>query len=83
MIRSLLKLNLPKQHQIIKRIMSDEVQKAQSANFGGDTIFGKIIRKEIPANVFYEDEQCLAFHDVNPQVIHMSTRFPHYVTHIM
>ena len=33
----------------------------------GDTIFGKIIRKEIPANIVYEDELCLAFTDVNPQ----------------
>lgn len=32
-----------------------------------DTIFSKIIRKEIPAKVVYEDEQCLAFHDVAPQ----------------
>ena len=32
-----------------------------------DTIFGKIIRREIPANIIYEDELCLAFHDVNPQ----------------
>lgn len=33
----------------------------------GDTIFGKIIRKEIPAKIVYEDECCLAFHDVSPQ----------------
>ena len=33
----------------------------------GDTIFGKIIRKEIPANIIYEDDLCLAFTDVNPQ----------------
>ena len=32
-----------------------------------DTIFGKIIRGEIPADVVYEDEQVLAFRDVNPQ----------------
>lgn len=31
------------------------------------TIFKKIIDKEIPANVVYEDEQCLAFYDVSPQ----------------
>lgn len=37
--------------------MADEISKAQSAQPGGDTIFGKIIRKEIPAKVFYEDEQ--------------------------
>jgi histidine triad (HIT) family protein len=32
-----------------------------------DTIFGKIIRREIPANIVYEDDLCLAFKDVNPQ----------------
>ena len=31
------------------------------------TIFGKIIRREIPAKIVYEDELCLAFQDVNPQ----------------
>lgn len=31
------------------------------------TIFKKIIDKEIPAEIVYEDEQCLAFKDVNPQ----------------
>lgn len=32
-----------------------------------NNIFLKIVRKEIPAKVVYEDDQCLAFHDVNPQ----------------
>ena len=31
------------------------------------TIFKRIIDGEIPANIIYEDEQCLAFHDVAPQ----------------
>ncbi|CAB3241789.1 unnamed protein product [Arctia plantaginis] len=44
-----------------------ELAKAQTASAGGDTIFGKILRKEIPAKFVYEDEQCVAFHDVNPQ----------------
>jgi histidine triad (HIT) family protein len=30
-------------------------------------IFEKIIRREIPANIVYEDDLSLAFHDVNPQ----------------
>ncbi|MCA9246964.1 MAG: histidine triad nucleotide-binding protein [Planctomycetales bacterium] len=34
---------------------------------GEKTIFKKIIDGEIPANVVYEDEKCLAFHDVAPQ----------------
>lgn len=37
--------------------MSDEIAKAQTAKPGGDTIFGKIIRKEIPADIVYEDDQ--------------------------
>lgn len=32
-----------------------------------ETIFAKIIRREIPADIVYEDDQCLAFRDVNPQ----------------
>jgi histidine triad (HIT) family protein len=31
------------------------------------TIFQRIIDKEIPAKIIYEDDQCLAFHDVAPQ----------------
>jgi histidine triad (HIT) family protein len=31
------------------------------------TIFSKIIRREIPADIVYEDELCMAFRDVNPQ----------------
>lgn len=30
-------------------------------------LFTKIIRKELPADIVYEDEQCLAFRDINPQ----------------
>ncbi len=32
-----------------------------------ETIFAKIIRREIPADIVYEDDRCLAFRDVNPQ----------------
>ena len=31
------------------------------------TIFKKIIDGEIPADIVYDDEDCLAFRDVNPQ----------------
>lgn len=31
-----------------------------------DTIFHKIMRKEVPAEIVHEDEQCIAFRDVNP-----------------
>jgi len=32
-----------------------------------DTIFGKIIRREIPADIVYEDNSTLAFKDTSPQ----------------
>lgn len=31
------------------------------------TIFDKIISKEIPADIVFEDEEILAFKDINPQ----------------
>jgi len=31
------------------------------------TIFKRIIDREIPADIVYEDDLCLAFNDVNPQ----------------
>lgn len=32
-----------------------------------DTIFSKIINREIPADIIYEDDISLAFKDINPQ----------------
>ena len=32
-----------------------------------DTIFSKIVRREIPADIVYEDDEVLAFRDLNPQ----------------
>jgi histidine triad (HIT) family protein len=32
-----------------------------------DTLFSKIIDRQIPADIVYEDDLCLAFKDVNPQ----------------
>ena len=31
------------------------------------TIFKKIIDREIPADIVYEDDRCLAFRDINPK----------------
>src|SRR2546425_10299411 len=31
------------------------------------TIFEKIIAREIPAKIIWEDDEAIAFHDVNPQ----------------
>ncbi|RDB43543.1 histidine triad nucleotide-binding protein [Halomonas sp. DQ26W] len=32
-----------------------------------DCLFCKIIKREIPANIVFEDEHVLAFNDINPQ----------------
>lgn len=32
-----------------------------------ETIFSKIIRREIPADIIYEDDLALAFRDITPQ----------------
>lgn len=32
-----------------------------------ETIFSKIIRREVPADIVHEDDLCLAFHDISPQ----------------
>ncbi|MFM8214677.1 MAG: histidine triad nucleotide-binding protein [Pirellula sp.] len=32
-----------------------------------ETVFSKIIRKEIPAKIVYEDQWSLAFEDIHPQ----------------
>lgn len=36
----------------------------------GETIFSKIIRKEIPADIVFESESIIAFKDINPQAPH-------------
>lgn len=32
-----------------------------------ETLFTKIIEREIPADIVYEDDTCLAFRDINPK----------------
>lgn len=37
-----------------------------------DNVFLKIIERKIPARIEFEDDRCLAFHDINPQApIHL------------
>lgn len=48
---------------------------AAAADSGAPTIFDKIIAKEIPATIIYEDDTALAFKDVNPQApVHFLVR---------
>ncbi|XP_073056178.1 14 kDa zinc-binding protein-like isoform X1 [Primulina eburnea] len=50
---------------------SDEEASARAAALNADseapTIFDKIIAKEIPSTIVYEDEKVLAFRDISPQ----------------
>ena len=45
---------------------NNEQEKAQTASAEEVTIFDKIVKKEIPATILYEDDKCLAFRDVAP-----------------
>ncbi len=38
-----------------------------AAEYDDDNIFAKVLRGEIPAETVYEDDQALAFNDINPQ----------------
>lgn len=53
------------------RASADEEAAAKAAaavaETGAPTIFDKIIKKEIPATIVYEDAKVLAFRDINPQ----------------
>ena len=47
-----------------------------------DCIFCKIVRKEIPSEIVYEDEKVIAFKDINPQAPYHILVIPkeHYST---
>lgn len=32
-----------------------------------ETVFSKIIKRELPADIVYEDDEVMAFRDINPQ----------------
>lgn len=75
--RRLVSLNRPVDYKDVRQIhndsivFSDEVEKAKQASESGahtePTIFDKIINKEIPVKLLYEDDKCLAFNDIAPQ----------------
>lgn len=57
--------------------------------YDSNNVFAKIIRKEIPANVIYEDDYAMAFKDINPKApVHvlviskaMVVNFQDFITH--
>lgn len=75
--RRLASINLPVDHKDVRHInrgpivFSDEVENAKKAVKSGaqkePTLFDKIINKEIPVKLLYEDDKCLAFNDIAPQ----------------
>ena len=61
-------------HHSTSNNMSDEVSAAEQAqstdpaiNPLAPTFFDKLVSKEIPADLIYEDDLCIAFHDIAPQ----------------
>ena len=36
-------------------------------NPSAPTFFDKLVAKQIPANIIFEDDKCMAFRDINPQ----------------
>lgn len=75
--RRLVSINLPIEPRDVRQIhlnsilASDEVENAKiaasSSRSNAPTIFDKIINKEVPVKLLYEDDQCLAFNDIAPQ----------------
>ncbi|XP_078406915.1 putative HIT-like protein Synpcc7942_1390 [Cetorhinus maximus] len=51
--------------EVLKAKLADDARK----KYGNQppTLFTKIIDKSLPADILYEDDQCLSFRDVNPQ----------------
>ena len=39
----------------------------RDVDYDPSNVFARILRKEIPAKVVYEDERCLAFRDIDPK----------------
>jgi len=48
-----------------------------------ETIFSKIIRKEIPSDMLYQDDTVTAFRDINPKAPTHILIVPNYVIHTM
>lgn len=68
--KDVVKIKNVRQLNISSILCSDETENAKKATSiarNGPTVFDKIIDKEIPIKLLYEDEKCLAFNDIAPQ----------------
>lgn len=49
------------------RLSWDRIHSTKGCHPVSETIFSKIINREIPADIVFENERILAFRDINPQ----------------
>jgi histidine triad (HIT) family protein len=52
--------------RLIQSSSKQNIPKSALAVKPEETIFAKIVSKEIPAKIVFEDDQCMAFHDIAP-----------------
>ena len=50
-----------------KAVQRSRRHKRRGLELGMGTLFTKIINREIPADILYEDDHVVAFRDINPQ----------------
>jgi histidine triad (HIT) family protein len=51
----------------IRVVTCEDLPTSAGRTMSSKSIFKRIIDRDIPANILYEDEYCLAFHDIAPQ----------------
>lgn len=57
-------------NKVMEQLRTEVLLQRAKKKYGkhaGNTIYTKIMNKEIPAKVLYEDEQCIVFNDAEPQ----------------
>ena len=66
--------NIQPSNLVLRKMSSNEVDLSKIAassdpaiNPNAPSFFDKIVSKEIPSTVIYEDDLCMAFRDINPQ----------------
>lgn len=57
-----------------KKLITTPNSAAKSADAGNPTLFDKIVAKEIPADVIFEDDKCLGEKDRSPPTLPLFSR---------
>lgn len=47
-------------------VVSDKNTREKNTMYDEQNVFARILRGEIPAQIVYDDEWCVAFHDISP-----------------